>query len=459
MTAFLNEDGVTSLTSEIKTLADGTYAPISHTHAAGDLPYVGTSWIGTTESAATAGSKHVQIFGNFYGPTEGSVYSIYFYHGTIVPSFTIEIGGLYYTVSLGHVDLSTTNALLLPAQSIVTFVYMYDRFEYVGATIAASGSIINPEGSKIWHCENSTSNPTASNKTVPINHFRLEKGATIGFKSVYEQLYSGGLTLTIQTTYWNTTYPVSVDGTATSSSNPLYWSAGDYLFFYFTGTSWEYLDIVPANLTVDTLTAQSIDTAALDASGTVSGDTFISSNDITAGGSVIGTQLSIAADASIGGELLLGDETTGHNIDSVLSSGTRYFTVYDSTGAPVWRFYMSYAGSLARQQYSNGTWGTAQYFIPRDSIASLFVTETCSATIGAVSASGTKWVTVTCSKTDYTLIGPMGWYINGAGQLTVYNLRKASATTCTIAFRNPTSSASSATATIEIYALFMRSSW
>ncbi len=459
MTAFLNEDGVTSLTSEIKTLADSTYAPIQHTHDAGDLPYVGVSWIGTTESAATAGSKHVQIFGNFSGPSEGSIYSIYFSHGTTVPSFSIEIGGLSYTVSLGHVDLSTTNALLLPAQSIVTFVYMNNRFEYIGANIAASGDTVNPEGAKIWHCENSTSSPTASNKTVPINHFRLEKGTTIGFKSVYEQLYSDRLTLTIQTTYWNTTYPVSVDSTVTSSSNPLYWSAGDYLFFYFTGTSWEYLDIVSANLTVDTLTAQSIDTVALDASGTVSGDTVISSNDITAGGSVIGSQLNIGANASIGGELLLGDETAGHTIDSIISSGTRYFTVYDSTGEPVWRFYMSYAGNLARQQYSNGAWGAAQYFIPRDSIADLFAIETETATIGAVSAGGTKWVTVTCSKTDYTLIGPMGWYINGAGQLTIYNLRKASATTCTIAFRNPTSTATSASATIEIYALYMRSSW
>ena len=208
------------------------------------------------------------------------------------------------------------------------------------------------------------------------------------------------------------------------------------------------------------ITAQGdITAASLTASGGVFGDSVVATNDIVASGGLSGATLDTSGNAFIGGELLLGDETAGHNIDSVLSSGTRYFTVYDSTGEPVWRFYMSYAGSLARQQYSNGAWGAAQYFIPRDSIADLFVIETKSATIGSISASGTKWVTVTCSKTNYTLIGPMGWYINGAAGLTIYNLKKASATTCSVAFRNPTSSASSATATIEISALFIRSAW
>lgn len=203
----------------------------------------------------------------------------------------------------------------------------------------------------------------------------------------------------------------------------------------------------------------------ISAAGNLSGATLSTTGNATVGGDVAatgalsGATLDTSGDAYIGGNLIIGDSTAGHTTDSVVSNGSKYSTIYDASGSPVWRFYISSSGSLARQQYSNGAWGTAQYFIPRESIAGLFVTEAKSATIGQISASGTKWVTVTCSKTGYTLIGPMGWYINGAAGLTIYNLKKSSATTCSVAFRNPTSSASSATATIEISALFMRSSW
>lgn len=79
-----------------------------------------------------------------------------------------------------------------------------------------------------------------------------------------------------------------------------------------------------------------------------------------------------------------------------------------------------------------------------------------SAAIGSIAASGTKWVTVDCSKTGYKLLGPIGYYVNGATALTAYACNRASTTECQAALRNPTSSASSANAKLEIQALYVK---
>lgn len=79
-----------------------------------------------------------------------------------------------------------------------------------------------------------------------------------------------------------------------------------------------------------------------------------------------------------------------------------------------------------------------------------------SAAIGSIAASGTKWVTVDCTKSGYKLLGPIGYYINGATALTVYACNRSSTTACQAALRNPTSSASSSTAKLEIQALYVK---
>ena len=49
-----------------------------------------------------------------------------------------------------------------------------------------------------------------------------------------------------------------------------------------------------------------------------------------------------------------------------------YIDIYNDSNNPVWRFYMSNSGSLARQEYTNGAWGTARYYrsdlVPGDSL-------------------------------------------------------------------------------------------
>lgn len=193
----------------------------------------------------------------------------------------------------------------------------------------------------------------------------------------------------------------------------------------------------------------------ISAAGNLSGATLSTTGDATVGGDV-----SVSGDASIDGTLYLGSQEESKSHDWTATSGTRYFDIFDSSGEPVWRFYMSYAGSLARQQYSNGAWGAVQYFIPREQIYSLFAFEVHTATIGAIAANSTKWVTVTCSKTGYTFLGPVGIYLNGAAQTNIYAYRRSSATACAVALRNaPGNSAVSSTASVEVTGLYVRNTW
>ena len=119
---------------------------------------------------------------------------------------------------------------------------------------------------------------------------------------------------------------------------------------------------------------------------------------------------------------------------------------------------MSYAGSLARQQYSNGSWASPKYYLVRDDIHDLFSCSTISQTIGSIAAGSTKTLTFSAARTGYDPIAISGWYANGAAGLYPYMLRlNGSNIQCFL--RNPTSSASSSTATIDVQVLYCRSSW
>lgn len=145
-------------------------------------------------------------------------------------------------------------------------------------------------------------------------------------------------------------------------------------------------------------------------------------------------------------------------VDIKGSSATFIIDLYDDNKQPIYRWYMSSYGSLARQQHSNGAWGTAQYYPVRDDIHSLFLCTSVSQTIGSVAAGSTKTLTFSAAKTNYDPIAISGWYMNGAAGLYPYMLRlNGSDIQCYV--RNPTSSASSSTAKVEVQVLYCRSGW
>ena len=70
-----------------------------------------------------------------------------------------------------------------------------------------------------------------------------------------------------------------------------------------------------------------------------------------------------------------------------------------------------------------------------------------------VSGGGTKWVTVDCAKTGYTLVGSAGYYIDGSVSFNIYAMYP-SGNNMTFALRNTASSAQSAT--VKVYALYVK---
>ena len=48
----------------------------------------------------------------------------------------------------------------------------------------------------------------------------------------------------------------------------------------------------------------------------------------------------------------------------VNDAGTTYLTVYDNTGDPAYRWYWSYAGNLAREDYVGNAWVNTRYYLP-----------------------------------------------------------------------------------------------
>ena len=71
-----------------------------------------------------------------------------------------------------------------------------------------------------------------------------------------------------------------------------------------------------------------------------------------------------AGSATVGDSLVIGDESAYHSIDNLDSLGGRFFTMHDANGAPVYTWYMSTSGNLARREYANGAWQAPRYYTP-----------------------------------------------------------------------------------------------
>lgn len=138
-------------------------------------------------------------------------------------------------------------------------------------------------------------------------------------------------------------------------------------------------------------------------------------------------------------------------------NNSRNYVVYDTNGNQLYRFYMATDGNMGRYQWSNNSWTNHQYFVTRGDLHSRFSCYTISATIGSVSANSTKWVNVSSTRSGYTAIALSGYYIDGAAQLGVYCARM-NGTNGQFAFRNGTSSATSASATINVQFLYVANS-
>ena len=182
--------------------------------------------------------------------------------------------------------------------------------------------------------------------------------------------------------------------------------------------------------------------------------------DVAVTGDISGNDISASGNVSVDGSLTVDNGATlnggGYSLlIAQASNGTAVFEVRDN-GVPKSRLYYSQAGYLSRSLYANSEWGTAEYYMRAGGVAPSIVAEHFTASSGSIAAGGTKWVTVPTSKSGHTLVGPIGFYVNGTTLCSVYALDKRDDSNCQIAVRNTSSSAVSAT--IEIWALFVRNS-
>lgn len=164
---------------------------------------------------------------------------------------------------------------------------------------------------------------------------------------------------------------------------------------------------------------------------------------------------------SVDNQIIIYNEDSNGNVTaadtfSMATDGSLYITIQDSSGYK-YRFYMSSYGNLARQEHISSGWGSADYFITRSLLEARFSCYSIDATIGSVSANSTKWLSVSSTRSGYTAIAMVGYYIDGAAQLGVYCARM-NGTNGQFAFRNGTSSATSASATLHVQFLYVANS-
>lgn len=134
------------------------------------------------------------------------------------------------------------------------------------------------------------------------------------------------------------------------------------------------------------------------------------------------------------------------------SDNALIFDIYDNTGAPKSRVYHS-AGLTGANTIGHEFWNAdgetrtdEQHVLYKDEL----LRERKTASSGSISAGGTKWVDIDCTKSGYTLLGIVGYYINGTTMFIPYAINYKDANTAQMAIKNSGSSALSATIELDI---------
>ena len=140
------------------------------------------------------------------------------------------------------------------------------------------------------------------------------------------------------------------------------------------------------------------------------------------------------------------------------SDNALIFDIYDNTGAPKSRVYHS-AGLTGANSIGHEFWNAdgetrtnEQHVLYKDEL----LRERKTASSGSISAGGTKWVDIDCTKSGYTLLGVVGYYINGTTMFMPYCIDYKDANTAQMAIKNTGSGALSAT--IELDVLYKKTS-
>lgn len=254
--AFLDDIGVGRLVADIKAKADASYKLISGQNiqtinntsilTSGNVNI--RNWYGTCNSATASTTKYVTCAD--YTHVEGAILCVRFTTASTASVLSLDVNNTgELPVSVGGVQTnSTTNVLKWSQDTYVYFQYVNGTFHYI--TSVSAGTRAPSRGAATWYGTCGTGSGTTA-KTATIDNYVLTKGSLVTL------VCQTGNTVAAPTLNINSTGAKSVyKGDAiTSSSNPLYWSAGDTLTFMYDGTYYRFLSSSQTGLSSATVTS------------------------------------------------------------------------------------------------------------------------------------------------------------------------------------------------------------
>ena len=239
---FLDASGITALVNKLKTkfqetLVSGTnIKTVNNTSllGSGDITIEGggggvSTWYGTCSTADSTAAKIVTC--TDFTLETGAFISVLFSTANTADTPTLNVNSTGdKTIYIGATTLSAGNPLKWSANTILSFIYDGTYFRYLGAK---SASIVTPaDGGGGWYGACATTASTAA-KIGSCPNFIPTRGAIVTLSCATANTVQGALTLNINGTGARNIY---VNGSNTSTTNPLFWNANDVLTFMYNSS-------------------------------------------------------------------------------------------------------------------------------------------------------------------------------------------------------------------------------
>lgn len=187
---------------------------------------------GTCDTSAGTTTKVVTC--SDFVKKDGTIIGILFSTANTASSIYMNIndtGGTYVYMDNNMVS-SGTNSLLWSANTIIYLIYVHSRYYYLGSSSADS----------IYGTSSTAATTTAKVATIPsggASNLVLRTGTIVAITFTNANTSKSALTLNINSIGAKTIY---YNNAATSSSNPLFWDAGETLTFIYNGSYYYFLN-------------------------------------------------------------------------------------------------------------------------------------------------------------------------------------------------------------------------
>lgn len=196
----------------------------------------GGTYYGTCSTAAGTAQKSVTCSG--FVLTTGSIIGVLFTTANTAATPTLNVNSTTAkSIYIGNsAPNSTDNVLKWSANTMVYFVYDGTYYRYI--TSISAGTVVPSRGANTWYGTSSIGATTQA-KTSTIDNFVLTKGAVVCITFSTANTYSSAkITLNVNSTGAKDIY---YNGAVTSSTNTLFWNAGETVTFIYSGSYYYFV--------------------------------------------------------------------------------------------------------------------------------------------------------------------------------------------------------------------------